>query len=198
MSRVGRPPRPAPDLQTCVVCSTELGRRNKSGLCRPCLGRKNLGTPEARQRAAAGIRRYLADPVARKAHAARSQEQLRAWRATPEGAAKLVEQAHANLANAYNPESEQKRIHSIRAAVWAGIPEHRWDEAVALSKSFNAAEARRMILEDEAAIERKRLAAMTPFERQMAKVAAGARVIPVFKPTTGHAFTLGGVATGMI
>lgn len=70
----------------------------------------------------------------------------------------------------------------------AWCPEVRRDEYRKLQKSLGSAEARRIIEAD-----------MSPFERQLAKVASGAGLVPAFKPTTtGHAFTLGGVATGMI
>ncbi len=66
----------------------------------------------------------------------------------------------------------------------AWCPPARLDEYRRAAKSMGAAEARRIIEAD-----------MTPFERQMARVAAGAKLIEV-RPLrrAEHAYTLGGVS----
>lgn len=66
----------------------------------------------------------------------------------------------------------------------AWCPPSRRDEYCKVAKSLGAAEARRVIEAD-----------LTPFERQLARAAAGARLIEV-RPLRkiDHAFTLGGVA----
>lgn len=187
--------------RTCSSCSDlkPLGHRNKSGLCRPCLARRNFGGDEVKARAREGQRRFFADPVNRAAYRERSSNQLAKWRATPEGRDQVRAQAQANLVLAIAPEARERRIHGIRSAAWKGIPESRWDEATKLSKSFGSAEAKRMIMEDEAKRERDRLAAMTPFERQLERVRNGARVVDkVDTRKAAHDFTLGGIATGMI
>ena len=79
-------------------------------------------------------------------------------------------------------------------------PEYR-DEyrTLAHTKKFGAAAARRMIEEQIASDTRASEAALTPFERQLAKVAAGAPLVQVRPlPSRGYAMTLGGVATGAI
>jgi hypothetical protein len=67
-------------------------------------------------------------------------------------------------------------------------PPSRREDYRSLRVQVGAARARAMIE-----------AEMTPFERQLARVAAGAPLVARFKPTThGPDMTLGGVATGMI
>lgn len=187
--------------RTCSGCTDPkpLGKRNKSGLCRPCLARRNFGGAEVKAKKAEGQRRYFSDPANREAYRARSQANLKRWRATPEGARSVRQCAVDHLGLARRPEARDRRIHGIRAAAWEGIPEDRWDECAKLSKTFGSAEARRMVLEDVAKVERERLAAMTPHERQLERVRNGARVVakPVLRPAD-HAFTLGGVATGLL
>lgn len=66
----------------------------------------------------------------------------------------------------------------------AWCPDQRLEEYRKLQKAVGAAEARRMIEED-----------MTPFERQLARVRAGAAVVPKFSARRAdHDFTLGGIA----
>lgn len=70
----------------------------------------------------------------------------------------------------------------------AWCPPARRDEYAKLRAAFSASEARRMIEAD-----------MTPFERQLARVAAGARVVTkIDTRRADHDFTLGGIATGML
>ncbi len=79
-------------------------------------------------------------------------------------------------------------LYAQQKAKLAWCPEVRRDEYRKLQKSLGSSEARRIIEAD-----------MTPFERQLARVAGGAGLVAAFKPTTtDHAFTLGGVATGML
>lgn len=180
--------------RTCRNCPTELGKRNTSGLCRPCRARVTLCNPQAQAKAKASMARNFADPAFRKAHGARSRARLAEWRSTPEGKARLLEQAAINLAKARQTDNEARK-RAIRAAAYPGIPEDRWDECAALRRVVSAKEAKRLILEDMAAKERARLAAMTPFERQMERVRNGAQLVEKFVPRRADpAFTLGGVA----
>jgi len=86
-----------------------------------------------------------------------------------------------------------------RERMLAWCPADRRDEYTKLREKIGAPEARRMMEADIALRESARLAAMTPFERQMERVKNGARVVdkPVFRKAD-HDFTLGGVATGLI
>lgn len=79
-------------------------------------------------------------------------------------------------------------MYAQQKAKLAWCPPARRAEYKRARSYYGAAEARRMIEAD-----------MSPFERQMAKVAAGARVVakPMIR-TADHSFTLGGVASGML
>ncbi len=107
---------------------------------------------------------------------------------------------------ARTPESAEKQRRSHRATLdakheqrMAWCPIDRRDEYLKLRRQNPAAEAKRIIMDDLAASERRRLAAMTPFERQMEKVRNGARLVEKFTPRMAdHAFTLGGVASGQL
>jgi hypothetical protein len=188
-----------PVTRKCSDCPNPIGPRNTSGHCRRCSALRNFQTPDARQKVVDGVRRHLSDPDVRRKHGQRSQEHLRAWRATPEGGAAMRAQARINLQATQTAEGRAKRVRSILATIYAGIPEHRWDECRALRRKFGAAEAKRMIVEDEVKRERERIAAMTPFERQLERVKNGAQLVaaPDLRPAP-HNFTLGGVASGMI
>jgi len=72
--------------------------------------------------------------------------------------------------------------------VLAWCPPSRRAEYANLQKAFGAAEAKRIIEAD-----------LSPFEHQMARIAAGAQLVaaPDFR-TGGPEFTLGGIATGML
>jgi hypothetical protein len=70
----------------------------------------------------------------------------------------------------------------------AWLPPARRDEYDRLVKSMGAAEARRIIEAD-----------LSQFERQLARVAAGAKLTTSFRPTTtDHPMTLGGIASGLL
>lgn len=181
-------------IRTCGKCPTELGKRNTSGLCRPCRAKVTLCNPRAQAKAKASMARKFADPVFRESHGARSRARLAEWRSTPEGKARLLEQSAINLAKARDADNEARK-RAIRAAAYPGIPEDRWDDCVALSRIVSAKEAKRLIREDIASKERARLAAMTPFERQLERVRNGAQLVEKFVPRRADpTFTLGGVA----
>lgn len=152
--------------------------------------------PAFREKRAQAFRdRLVSDPAFREKHNAASAARLAKWRKTDPGATFMNANSHANLARANTPEGQLKR----RASQLAGIPQDRWDEYTGLARRMPAAEARRIILADIAATERRRLAAMTPFERQMDRLANGARLVekPVLRRVEPN-YTLGGVATGAL
>jgi len=179
-------------------CGTELGAKNKSGLCRPCRCKATMCNPEVQARSTAGLKRYLTDPVHRAERTAMSAKNLARWRASPEGRAKTREFAMANLAKAYEFDATERRRRQ-RQAAYPGIPESRWDECVALKKHMTAAEAKQMIRDDEALRERKRKAAMSPFERDMERLRNGAGLVaaPDFR-TSNPDFTIGGIASASL
>jgi len=72
--------------------------------------------------------------------------------------------------------------------ILAWCPESRRAEYTKLQKALGAAEARRILEAD-----------LSPFERQMARINAGAQVVAVPDTRTGGpAYTLGGIASGML
>jgi hypothetical protein len=148
------------------------------------------------KRADAFRRSLASDPELRAKHSSASAERLRAWRATEAGAAFTNANSLANLAVANTTENLARRKHAIRAKRLAWCPETRWDEYTKLARRMPAAEARRIIEADLAALERRRLAAMTKYQRAMERIAGGAQLVDAWKPNVvGPAFTLGGVAS---
>lgn len=101
------------------------------------------------------------------------------------------------------PEAQARRNAANRARgerQLAWCPKDRLDEYRCLMRTpgIRAAEAKRIVLDDIAAKERARLAAMTPFERQLERLRQGARLEErVYLTTPEHEFTLGGVSAGM-
>ncbi len=66
-------------------------------------------------------------------------------------------------------------------------------------RGFSVEERKRIIAEEQARDEKRRLAAMTPFERQMERLAKGARLVDVVPMRRGDpVVTLGGVSAGLL
>lgn len=222
--------------RTCMDCPHQLGPKNTSGRCRPCLAKHLNSDPDVARRRREGIARRMADPEHRAAHLARVAELNRNL---PEHvresrrrhgklkAAKLAEVArnmsaesrakagrsrsdtvlawcppewrdrYRDLKKRGRRASEAKHIildliagkpaptpYAQQKAKLAWCPPSRRDEYRRLCKSLGAAEARRIVE-----------ASMTSFDRQMARVAAGARIVvkPVIR-RPDYSYTLGGVA----
>lgn len=88
---------------------------------------------------------------------------------------------------------------SARKAALDWCPQAYRDQYRKLQNSVGAAAARIMILEQVARDERDRLAALSPFERQLERVRAGARLITIpTRPRIEPSMTLGGVSGGML
>ena len=78
-------------------------------------------------------------------------------------------------------------------------PEYADLNALLRRKKVSIAERKRIILEMVAADERRRLAALSPHERQLERVRQGARVVTVHPmPSRQHTHTLGGVSAGLL
>ena len=131
---------------------------------------------------AARLKARYADP-ARRAQLAAAGEIGRANR-TPEGSAR-----------GYAKQSATKAAMREQRLAWC--PAERRGEFAKLSRKLGVAEAMRVILEDIATQKRRRLAAMTPFERQMDALARGATLTtkPVMRKAD-HAFSLTGSSMG--
>ena len=182
--------------RTCSDCPSSITKASKTGRCRPCAGRHNhrdaafvarlhaasaeaKRTPAARARAkASGLRREAErkDDPAWRAYKVSTGKRLRAmYDACPEAQA-------ANLA---------KRAlvgEKLRARTLGWLPDRHRKQYEYLRTMLGAVEAKRIIMQD-----------LTPFEQQMARIAAGAKLVdaPDLR-TGGPEYTLGGISTGMI
>lgn len=184
-------------MNTCPNCGKQIRRRSKQ--CKQCCLAERNRSPEMRAassrnmtvRCAAGIRRNPAAVAAA----------LREYYKDPVNHAKLVDRSRSARSK-LNAEHFAKwsaggvagRLAKLEARL-AWCPADRRDELQALKIRLGAAEGERVMREDLEAAERRRIAAMTPFERQMERVRNGAKLVEKFVPRRAdHDFTLGGVA----
>jgi hypothetical protein len=111
----------------------------------------------------AAKKRALADPEKRGRVIATAAENLRQWHKTTT--------------------RDWSAHHRARAAARrAWCPADRWADYQALRRQSGAEQAKAMILDEIARAERKRIAAMSPFERDMERLAKGARIVEQFTP----------------
>jgi hypothetical protein len=183
---------------TCLDCPTPLARTNKSGRCSPCGNRHRESDPEFRARRVAGIRKAMENPERRKVAVETMRRAGRAALANPKHRAWMVEHGKRLARDVLRrPDvmektkaavSKARKLRAERDLAWCP-PEYRGMlERLKRSKKMPAAEAKAAIL-----------AQMTPFERQMARVAAGARLVEAFRPVRAdYAMTLAGVSGGML
>jgi hypothetical protein len=200
---------------TCSECPSPIGKASKSGRCKSCAmklmhsdpeysERRNAATreanrrPEARaQRRATAIARY-SDPANRKAM---SDACKAALAANPERAA-WRKQHGADVLRAFHARGEfdwsaWHRERNAQAFAW--LPEDKVEEYRSLRIKVGAEQAKAMILDGIARVERKRIAAMSPFERDMERLRNGAGLIAAPDFRTGSPdFTIGGVASGSL
>ena len=163
---------------TCADCPASISPTAKR--CKSCAAKHKYRDPAARAKVAEGKRRSLAE--------------------RPE----LLEQLRAVGAGTFHKMHARMRIHGYRGNA-KYVPAHRLEDYDKLRKKLGAGKALTLIIEDES-IKARRAAPRRPagkapltFEEQLARVAAGAKLVPAFKPRKSDPeFTLGGVATGMI
>lgn len=95
----------------------------------------------------------------------KGREIIAAMRRTPEhqafmravGLSVPRDQLARATAASHAPEAKAKRVRTFRSGIYAGLPEHRWDEAARLLRiGFTAAEAKEIIRRDE--VQKARLA----------------------------------------
>lgn len=200
---------------TCSECPNPIGKASKSGRCKPCAMRlmhsdpvftakRNAATreanqrPEARaQRRATAIARY-SDPANRKAM---SDACKAALAADPERAAWRKKHG-ADVLRAFHARGEfdWSAWHRERKAqAFAWLPEDKVESYRSLRTKVGAERAKAMILDEIARAERKRIAAMSPFERDMERLRNGAGLVaaPDFR-TAGPAYTLGGISSASL
>lgn len=185
---------------SACACGNALRSRNRTGLCRSCRMKNLRADPAYEARRAEAFRRALAtNPELKARHVERSRASLAIWRNTPEGLEKIRANARKATIASNEPAARAKRAQACSRTRTGWCPDDRRDDYLKMRRDVGAAEAKRMILEDIAAVERKRLAAMTPHERAMDRVARGATLItkPVLRKAD-HAFTLAGNSMGSI
>ena len=95
-------------------------------------------------------KRLANDPELHRRHCQASAERLRQWRAQPEARPEANSRSRTNIAIANTPEAIAERTETVRRKAYAGIPRHRWAECRKLACRMPAAEAKRIIRDDEA------------------------------------------------
>lgn len=180
-------------------------RKRKTRLCVNCVRKANGRHPSKIRLTRDAMKRRMADPVMKAEHLGRAHDGLRKrYAQDPEFARRMADNCRkiglSQMGHAAQPRGSEPRRRAVasRRATLLGwrppeyLPEY---ERLVYSKRLRAADAR-------AAIERQiaaDLSKLSPHERQLRQIANGARLVPTFKPrATDEAFTLGGVATGMI
>lgn len=198
--------------RVCSDCEAQISRQSKTGRCKSCCARWLNRDPEMTARRRAGQAAFFARPEVRRQLAARAvrlaanltPEQIEARRAQGRHTAATVLRRPDVIAASNSPEAKAKAGRGRTNTVLAWCPPEYRDRYRELKNRclMRAAEARAMIEEEIAADKRRAKAAhgaLTSFERDMAKIAAGARVVDVVPLRKADpAFTLGGVATGML
>jgi hypothetical protein len=202
--------------RTCTTCPRELGPRNKSGLCRSCIAKRNNASPELQQRRKDAITAFHADPTVKAGY----RERMRVRNRDLSDAEREKRREHGRRqyrdvlsrpdiqSRTQSAEARAKRGAAVSAAAYRDIPEGQRDEVRRLVRGgmATAAEARAIVAEAVAlekrralTAERERLAALPLVERQLERVRNGATVSdkPDLRPA-GHAYTLGGVASGQL
>ena len=191
--------------RVCSHCPAKLGAKNTSGRCRRCISRHNAADPAWRAKQRAGVRAKFADPQHRAAHAARLSDRNR----NLSGETLERRREHGRRCAQQNLQSPEMRARTADPAMKAENGRKRTDTVLAwcppeyrdryrhlkATKRMRAAEARALIEDEIASDERKRLAALSQFERQMERIRNGAKLIEVHPMRRADpTMTLGGVA----
>lgn len=183
--------------RACAGCGTRISIMS-TGHCRTCANAIGFADQDRMARHAAVMRAHNSDP----ALAAHRHEKAKKTAATKKrnGTEVIGEIGRTigrlNIVHTHTPEAKAKRAASNRARWLGDIPVAYHGLYLELrGHKVPSTEARRMVFEQQAADEARRLAAMTPLERQIDRVRNGARVVEKFRPAAvEHAFTLGGVS----
>ncbi len=182
--------------RTCSDCPSPVTKASKTGRCRPCAAKANHRDPAFRARLEAGARANAARPehrakmkaAARRKHAERAGDP--AWEAYKRASGKRL-RAQFDASPAAQAANLAKRAlvgekNRMRRLGW--LPDRLRRQYESLRTNRGAAEAKRIVM-----------AELTPFERQMARIFAGAQLVaaPDFR-TGGPEYTLGGISSGML
>lgn len=194
---------------TCRDCPTTISTQSKSGRCHPCAMRSFNSDPVALAKRKAAITAYWDRPGVREARGRKLAARNRAMpqeqrdKLRPHGRRIYAEHLNTPEARARSmaPEARARAAAKQTDTKLADIPPHRRGEYRRLcsSQRLSAADAKRIILDDEKrkATPRQASTAKAPltFEEQLARVAAGATLVPTFKyRRPDPEMTLGGVA----
>lgn len=189
--------------RTCLDCPKPISRDSK-GRCRRCAIRAVCADPELIARRNEKTRQTRLDPVVHARHAEACRAGKRRQLADPAEREKLRQAGHRtgkkNFWRHGDPEMQSGAREAIRRALLAWCPEAYWPLNADLKRRhFTLPERQRIVGEQRTRDEQDRLAAMTPFERQLERVRNGAQLIEV-RPmrSADPAFTLGGVSSGML
>lgn len=186
-------------------CGTGLGSKNTTGMCRACRGRAQFADPSFKTKQKIAVAEFNKRPEVRAARSARLVERNRnlseAEKQRQRENGRMIAQKYLmtpeGKAISNSPEARRKKGATITATRYADIPAHLRDEVRRLNRQQHipAAEARRMVLDQAEHAERRRIAALTPFERDMERIAKGAAIVEQFTPRKAeHAFSIVGSA----
>jgi hypothetical protein len=191
--------------RTCATCGKPLGATNKSGLCVRDFNARLNADPKTHAKRVAGIRR---DAVVRREEKRRILlENAAKAMQRPERLAFLREQMKWVQPLSQTPEvlaktdpaaKGRKRTETVLG--WCPPAYREEYRRLIRSRNVNAAEARKVILDqirnDRTAEKRKPVS----FEETLQRVAEGrAQVVEKLRlPSQDYGFTLGGVSAGMV
>ena len=182
--------------RTCLDCPKPVTRQSKTGRCHSCAARHNHRDPAfvARLQAAsaAGKRTPESRAKARESSLRREAERKDdpAWHAYKVATGKRLRALYNDSPEAQAANRAQRASvgekNSRRMLGW--LPDRLRHEYESARTMFGAAEAKRIMMTE-----------LTPFERQMARIAAGAQLVAAPDTRTGGpAYTLGGISSGML
>jgi hypothetical protein len=204
----------------CTDCTAPLGKLNKSGFCRSCGSKRRYADPVYKAQWQAKLTAKMEDPEFRavrsqmmkdryadpEARRKVSEAKKQSFRDNPEMAQAHRERAGQNFSQWHKDTDrdwstwakDQAAQRLARQFAWC--PDDRREEYRRLVKGgMRAAEARGIIERDMAVQERRRLRELSPFERQMALLNSGSKLVEIHRKSKAEpAFTLGGVATGSL
>lgn len=140
---------------TCKDCKAPLGKNNKSGFCRKCVGRAMWRNPDHVKKQRAGIKRkQMVEPeyLEKQRAAARALHGNPKTTAKRRASAKRVRLWEIGHNHCHTDEANAKRAASRRATALAWCPPHLRDEYMFLrrTKRLSVEEARQIILDQEA------------------------------------------------
>lgn len=185
--------------RTCAQCPAPITRQSKTGLCRSCVSKRAWSDQNARERRIAAARAACSTPEALARRAAVTREWMAARRDDPAWQAHMIESARHM--RSFVTEATFDKIRATRAEATARMvaakmawcpPQYRAYDDKLRAERFTLAE-RKVLVADLAALdERRRLAALTPFERQLERARIAGISERVAMPSRVHGFSLTG------